>query len=226
MEGANTNGDWWEWEHQEGSPCLETSGDACDFYHRYGEDIALMAGLGFDAFRLSIEWARIKPAEGEYSRAELDHYRRVLAACHGHRIAPIVTFHHITLPRWVQRQGGFACDRFPALFERYCDRAAEALGDLIRYACTINEPDALATDGFLLGINPPGHQGDLEGMRRAEANVLKQAGGCPQSLHHGFAGTPRTGWACPGGRRGWAACARSPSAGTSHRWGRNRSSST
>lgn len=173
VEGGNTNSDWWEWEHQPGSPCLETSGDACDFYHRFREDIALTAGFGLDALRLSIEWARIEPAEGEFAHAELNHYRRVLATCHEHRIAPIVTFHHITLPAWVQRLGGFASDRFPALFERYCDRAAAALGDLVRYACTINEPDALATGGYLLGINPPGHRDDLEGMRRAEANLLE-----------------------------------------------------
>jgi beta-glucosidase len=173
VEGGNTNSDWWEWEHQPGSPCLETSGDACDFYHRFREDIALTAGFGLDALRLSIEWARIEPAEGEFAHAELNHYRRVLATCHEHRIAPIVTFHHITLPAWVQRLGGFGSDRFPALFERYCDRAAAALGDLVRYACTINEPDALATGGYLLGINPPGHRDDLEGMRRAEANLLE-----------------------------------------------------
>lgn len=173
VEGGNTNSDWWGWEHQEGTPCLEPSGDACDFYHRYREDVALMAGFGLDAFRMSIEWARIEPEEGQFSQAALDHYRRVLATCHEHRIAPIVTFHHITLPMWVQRLGGFTSDRFPALFERYCDRAARALGDLIRYACTINEPDALGTGGYVLGINPPGRKGDVEGMRRASANLLE-----------------------------------------------------
>jgi len=173
IEGGNVNSDWWEWERQDGTPCLERSGDACDFYHRFREDLALMAGLGLDSFRFSIEWARIEPSEGEFSQAELDHYRRVLAACHEHRITPIVTFQHITLPIWVQRLGGFTSDRFPALFERYCDRAAGALGDLMRYASTINEPDGLGTGGFVLGINPPGRRGDLDGMRRATANLLE-----------------------------------------------------
>src|SRR5262249_35207274 len=67
----------------------------------------------------------------------------------------------------------FTSDRFPELFERYCDRAAKALGDLIRYACTINEPDALGTGGYVLGINPPGRKGDMDGMRRASANLLE-----------------------------------------------------
>lgn len=173
VEGGNTSSDWWEWEHREGTPCVEPSGDACDFYHRYREDIVLMAGLGFNAFRFGIEWARIEPEEGEFSNAALDHYRRVLAACREMRIAPIVTFHHYTLPRWLQAHGGFILDAFPRFFERYCARAAGALGDLMAYACTINEPEGLGEGGFILGINPPGRHGDVEGMWRVTANVLE-----------------------------------------------------
>ena len=173
VEGGNTNSDWWEWEHREGTPCLEPSGDACDFYHRYREDIALMASLGFNAFRFGIEWARIEPEDGEFSRAALDHYRRVLACCRDQRMAPIVSFHHYTLPRWLQAKGGFLFDQFPALFARYCERSAAALGDLIAYACTINEPEGLGEGGFILGVNPPGRRGDIEGMWKVVANVLE-----------------------------------------------------
>ena len=173
VEGGNTNSDWWWWEHLEATPCREPSGDACDFYHRYREDISLLAGLGLNAFRFGIEWARIEPAEGEFSKAALDHYRRVLLACHEHGVTPIVTFHHFTLPRWLQEAGGLAADRFPMLFERYCDRAAAALGDLIGWACTINEPQGLGSSGYLLGINPPGHTDDRDGAQRAVDNLLE-----------------------------------------------------
>ncbi len=173
VEGGNTNSDWWWWEHREGSPCIEPSGDACDFYHRYREDIALVADIGLTSFRFSIEWARIEPSEGEFSLATLDHYRRVLAACREHRIVPMVTFHHFTLPMWLHELGGFTHDRFPELFARYCDRAAAALGDLIGYACTINEPQGLGQSGYVLGINPPGHTEDREGARRTNDNLLK-----------------------------------------------------
>src|ERR1700693_1802721 len=81
VEGGNVNSDWWWWEHLESTPCHEPSGDGCDFYHRYREDVSMLAGFGLNAFRFSIEWARIEPAEGEFSRAALDHYRRVLEAC-------------------------------------------------------------------------------------------------------------------------------------------------
>ncbi len=173
VEGGNVNSDWWDWERAPGTPCREPSGDACDFYHRYREDIALMAGLGFGAFRLGIEWARIEPAEGEFSRAALDHYRRVLAACREFRLQPVVTFHHYTLPRWLAARGGFLCAEYPALFERYCTRAAAALGDLMSYACTINEPEGLGEGGWILGVNPPGRKGDVQGMWQVAENALE-----------------------------------------------------
>jgi beta-glucosidase len=173
VEGGNTNSDWWWWEHVDGTPCREPSGDACDFYHRYREDVAMLAGFGLTTFRLGIEWARIEPAEGEFSQAALDHYRRVLAACHEHGITPIVTFHHFTLPLWLHAMGGFTADRFVELFERYCDRSAAALGDLIAYACTINEPQGLGQSGYLLGINPPGHTDDRDGAQRTTDHLLE-----------------------------------------------------
>jgi beta-glucosidase len=173
VEGGNTNSDWWEWEHKPGTPYVEPSGDACDFYHRYREDIALMAGLGLNAFRFGIEWARIEPEEGEFSVAAFDHYRRVLASCHEHRIAAMVTFHHFTLPRWLQASGGFLWDRFPGLFARYCERSATVLGDLIDYACTINEPEGLGEGGYILGVNPPGRKADVAAMWRVAENALE-----------------------------------------------------
>jgi len=97
----------------------------------------------------------------------------MLAACREQRITPILTFHHFTLPMWLYDQGGFTSPRFPALFERYCDRVAAALGDLIGYACTINEPQGLGLSGHVLGINPPGRKGDVEGARVATENLLE-----------------------------------------------------
>ena len=173
VEGGNVNSDWWAWEHASGTPCVEPSGDACDVYHRYGDDITLMAGLGLNALRFGIEWARIEPEEGEFSRAALDHYRRVLLNCREQGLAAIVTFHHFTLPRWLQAKGGFLFDGFPALFERYCRRSAAALGDLIAYACTINEPEGLGEGSFVLGVNPPGRKGDINGLWRVAGNVLE-----------------------------------------------------
>ncbi|MBV8358712.1 MAG: family 1 glycosylhydrolase [Deltaproteobacteria bacterium] len=152
VEGGNINSDAWLLEHVDGTVYSEPSGDACDHYHRYREDIALLAGLGFNAYRFSIEWARIEPEEGEFSLAQLEHYRRMLAACHEHAVKPVVTLHHFTSPRWVAARGGWESADTAPLFARYCERIAKHLGDLFTMVCTINELNlgtVLQQSGFL-----------------------------------------------------------------------------
>ncbi|HEY2445538.1 MAG TPA: family 1 glycosylhydrolase [Rhizomicrobium sp.] len=139
VEGGNIASDLWLMEMVPNSLFAEPSGDACDHYHRYLDDLALLKDLGFGAYRFSIEWARIEPEEGFVSRAALDHYRRMIAACRALGIAPIVTFHHFTAPLWFTRDGGWTNMKSVDRFARYCEVAGRALGDLILYACTINE---------------------------------------------------------------------------------------
>lgn len=167
VEGGNWNNDWWAWEHAEGSPCAEPSGDACDHYWRYPFDIALLAGLGFGSYRFSLEWSRIEPEEGEWSTAALDHYARMIDACHENDVEAVVTFHHFTSPRWVADRGGWTEPATADRFARYAERVAQHLGDRIDRACTINEPNIVATVGWLLGFFPPGHSMDVEGRRQA-----------------------------------------------------------
>ncbi|MGH7882255.1 MAG: glycoside hydrolase family 1 protein [Candidatus Dormibacteraceae bacterium] len=139
VEGNNVYNDYWLLEHLPNSPFIEPSGDACDHYHRYRDDIAILASLGFNAYRFSIEWARIEPEENEFSSASLNHYRRVLTACHEHGLTPIVTLHHFTSPRWLIANGGWEGQQTPDRFARYCSRVVEHLGDLMSVVCTINE---------------------------------------------------------------------------------------
>ena len=97
----------------------------------------------------------------------------VIVAAHDAGITPWVSLHHFTLPRWLHELGGFVEPRFPQRFARYCERAAAALGDLIGYACTINEPQGLGLSGYVLGINPPGIKGDHDAARRAADNLIE-----------------------------------------------------
>ncbi|HEU0247660.1 MAG TPA: family 1 glycosylhydrolase, partial [Gaiellaceae bacterium] len=113
VEGGNVSSDGWVLEHVPGGPFPEPSGDACDHYRRYPEDIALLGALGLNAYRFTIEWARIEPAEGEFSGTELEHYRRVLATCHEHGLTPMVTFHHVTSPSWLTGDGGWEAEATP-----------------------------------------------------------------------------------------------------------------
>ena len=138
-EGNNVNSDAWLCENVTPSLYAEPSRDACDSYHRFEEDIAIAADLGFNCHRLGIEWARIEPEPGKFSTAELDHYRRVLDACHARGLKPMVTFNHFTVPRWFAARGGFEEADSADLFARFAEKATDRLGDLIAYATTFNE---------------------------------------------------------------------------------------
>ena len=138
-EGNNTNSDVWLLENVQPTVYKDRSGDACDSYHRYAEDIALNAALGFNCYRFGIEWARIEPSPGQFSNAELDHYERVLETCHAHGQTPIVTFNHFSSPLWFAVRGGWEAPDTPDLFARFCDVATRRLGPLIGRATTFNE---------------------------------------------------------------------------------------
>ncbi|HEY4087654.1 MAG TPA: family 1 glycosylhydrolase [Bryobacteraceae bacterium] len=141
VEGNNINSDLWVLEHIEPTLFAEPSLDGCDHLHRYPEDIKMLARLGFNTYRFSIEWARIEPERGEFSMAALEHYRRVLAACHENGITPMVTFYHFSSPRWFAAMGGWEKPVASDLFVRYCGRGVKHLGDMISYATTFNEPN-------------------------------------------------------------------------------------
>ena len=139
VEGNNIHSDYWAQEHMEHTSFAEPSGLACDHYNRYEEDIRMMAKAGLNAYRFSIEWARIEPEEGQFDEKETEHYRRVIACCHENGIEPIVTLMHFTSPVWLIRKGGWESESTIESFRRYAAYVAEKLGDGIRTICTINE---------------------------------------------------------------------------------------
>ena len=144
IEGNNTNSNWWVHENEPGTTIVEPSGDAADSYHRYRDDIRLLAELGLNSYRFSIEWARIEPERGLVSRATIDHYRRMVDTCLEFGIEPIVTLMHFTVPRWFERDGFWRSDDAPDLFARYTELALPVVSSGVRYVCTINEPNIAA----------------------------------------------------------------------------------
>jgi beta-glucosidase len=161
IEGGNVNNDWWQWEHNPDSGCAESSGDACNSLHRWPGDVELVAGMGLGAYRFSLEWSRIEPAEGEFSVAALDYYRRICAACRQRNIVPVVTFHHFTIPSWLSGRGGWEATDAPEVFARFVTRSVAHLGDLIGWACTLNELNLIGVMGYALGSSPPGVKDDF-----------------------------------------------------------------
>ena len=172
VEGNNTSSDLWLIEHLPESVFKEPSGDACDHYHLYPQDISMLADLGFNTYRFSLEWARIEPEEGFFSRAELEHYRRVLAVCHEHHLTPLLTYSHFSVPRWFAWKGGWENPAAPDLYARFCEKATRHLGDLVGYASTFNEPDI---PQLLSWLNLPGMGPNLtEMLQNGLVKVRKQ----------------------------------------------------
>jgi beta-glucosidase len=172
VEGGNVNSDFWALEHQPGSMFAEPSGDACDHYRLFRQDIALLAELGLGAYRFSVEWARVETAPGRYSKSALAHYGEVLQTCHDHGITPMVTMHHFSSPRWLTELGGWEDADTPVRFAEYCATVLAELGPLIPYACTINE----ANIGPIIGrmITGPGEKRKLH--REAMVGLAGDAG--------------------------------------------------
>lgn len=138
-EGNNIHSDCWAMEHMKNTSFREPSNDAVDHYHRFREDIALMKDAGLTAYRFSIEWARIEPEKGTYDEEALNHYREVLTCCRENGIAPIVTLHHFSSPKWLIERGGWESEETIGAFRDYCVCVVKNLGELMEYVCTINE---------------------------------------------------------------------------------------
>ncbi len=139
VEGNNIHSDYWAMEQMKSTSFAEPSGDAVDHYNRYAEDIRLLSSSGLNAYRFSIEWARIEPQEGVFDEKEVEHYRDVIRCCKAHGVTPIVTLHHFTSPKWLISKGGWEVESTVADFRRYCVYIAEQLGSELEYICTINE---------------------------------------------------------------------------------------
>ncbi len=139
VEGNNRNSDFWAQEQMTFSAYAEPSLDAVDHYHRYEEDIQLMAGAGLNAYRFLIEWARIQPQEDAFDEEAVNHYRDVIACCRRSGLEPIVTLHHFSSPKWLIQKGGWEAETTPADFARYVTYIMQRLGSELHYVCTINE---------------------------------------------------------------------------------------
>ena len=174
VEGDNRNNDWSLFERQPGRISNgDTSEVACDHYHRYREDFALLRELNQNAHRLSIEWSRIEPTEGEFDSRQIRHYRDVLGELREQGIEPMVTLHHFTSPLWFARKGGWAAAGSARAFMPFVHRIVEELGDLVQTWCTINEPSIYAANGWITGEFPPGRHGDLAAVYRVTGNMRR-----------------------------------------------------
>ena len=130
---------------------------ACDFYHKYKEDIALVRKLNFDAFRFSIAWTRILPGgKGQINQKGIDFYNKVIDTCLENNIEPYITCFHWDLPQALEDKGGWASRDTYKYFLDYVEILAKNFGDRVKNWFVLNEPLAFTALGYLLGIHAPG----------------------------------------------------------------------
>ncbi|HEX7687636.1 MAG TPA: GH1 family beta-glucosidase [Burkholderiaceae bacterium] len=149
---------WDTFSHTPGKTVRGETGDiACDHYHRWPEDVALMAGLGVDAYRFSISWSRVQPlGHGAWNEEGLAFYERLVDALLARGIAPHSTLYHWDLPQGLQDRGGWAERETALRFADYAEKIGRRLGDRLAGIATHNEPWCTATLGHERGQFAPG----------------------------------------------------------------------
>ncbi|HEX7993849.1 MAG TPA: family 1 glycosylhydrolase, partial [Streptosporangiaceae bacterium] len=149
---------WDTFSHAPGNVRGGDTGDiACDAYHRFRDDVALMASLGLNAYRFSVSWPRVQPGGGGPANQKgLDYYRQLVEELAEHGIAAALTLYHWDLPQELQDEGGWAARDTAQRFADYASLVAGALGDRVKHWITLNEPQVVASHGYRSGEHAPG----------------------------------------------------------------------
>ena len=163
----------------------DTGDVACDHYHRYAEDVALMSDLGLDAYRFSVAWPRVIPTgTGAVNRAGLDFYSRLVDRLLEHGIRPVVTLYHWDLPQALDDRGGWLNRESAQWFADYSAAVVGALGDRVSHWTTLNEPWCSSVLSYAIGAHAPGHQDPLEAMVAAHHLMLAHGTAVPVIREH------------------------------------------
>ncbi len=183
---------WDRFAHTPGAVAGGETGDvACDHYHRWREDLDLMAAHGVESYRFSIAWPRVQPAgSGAANDAGLRWYRDLAEGLRERGIEPVATLYHWDLPQALQDAGGWAARDTTERFAEYAAIAAEALGDVVAAWITHNEPNVVAFLGHAEGVMAPGIR-DWATALRVSHHLLLSHGRATQALRAALpAGTP------------------------------------
>lgn len=153
VEGNNIHNDWWDWEEKHQPPSLR-SGAACDQYHLYEQDFDLIKQLNHNAHRLSIEWSRIEPSEGEFDESEIEHYKQVLKALKDRGLTVMLTLWHFTLPKWLAQKGGWENGKSVKYFDRFVKRVVPEIAEYVDLWITLNEPGVYIFETYIARVWP------------------------------------------------------------------------
>lgn len=172
IEGGDIYNNWYAWSLIGKVGNGESSITGADHYRRYVEDIELLSQLHQECYRMSIEWSRIEPKQGEWSTEGVEHYRDEFQRLIKAGIKPLVTLHHFSCPQWFQEKGGWLSKDAVDDFMRFVDFSIRNFGDLVSEWCTINEPNVFANDSYMDGKYPPGSHGDIAAYMKVTKNLI------------------------------------------------------
>ena len=177
QEDGKSESIWDRFSHTPGKITTGDTGDvACDQYHRFKEDIALMKELGLRGYRFSISWPRIFPnGKGEVNQKGLDYYNRLVDELLANGIRPFPTLYHWDLPQALQDEGGWANREIVGHFTKYAETCIGALGDRVKNWMVFNEPWVFSFLGYAVGFHAPGVRDREMAMRAMHIVNLAQA---------------------------------------------------
>lgn len=161
VEGNNIHADWEK---------FKSAGDACDQYNRYESDFDLIKQLNHNCHRLSIEWSRVEPRNGEFDAHEIEHYKQVLKSLKDKKVTVMLTLWHFTLPQWVADQGGWENGKAAGYFERFVKRIVPEIAEYVDMWITLNEPGVYVYEGYIKKEWPPQKKG-LLGQIKVSLNL-------------------------------------------------------
>lgn len=156
----------------------ENGNIACEFYHRYAQDITLLNILGIPNFRFSLSWSRLLPkGYGEINYKGIDHYHNLIDYCLELGIEPWITLYHWDLPFALEKKGGWTNREIISWFEEYTALCFRAFGDKVKNWIVLNEPMVFTGAGYFLGVHAPGKKGLNNFLAAAHHAALAQAAG-------------------------------------------------
>ena len=172
-EDGRTDSIWDAFSRVPGAVVNADNGDvACDHYHRYRDDVAMMADLGIQTYRFSTSWSRVRPDGGPVNPAGLDFYSRLVDELLSHGIKPWLTLYHWDLPQALEEQGGWANRDTALRFADYALDVHDALGDRVTAWTTLNEPWCSSFLSYIGGEHAPGRQDPTAGLAAAHHLLL------------------------------------------------------
>lgn len=191
-EGENVYSDWWQWE-QKNLPETSRSRLSANEYNLYEEDFKIAQNLNLNAYRLSLEWSRIEPDEGQFNDLEIEHYKKVLESLNKKGLKVALTLHHFSNPLWFAKLGGWTNRKSSFYFERFVRKVVPEFKKDVDLWLTINEPTGYAFLAYRVRVFPPakkswwGFLNTILNMANAHKKAYKTIHELDSSAKVGFA---------------------------------------